>query len=84
MPRFFFHIDGDEDSGGTELESLPTAKCHAVKLAGELICEQSDSFWDTAEWTLAVTDESGLLLFQLQIVGLDSAAISSVRTRGQA
>jgi hypothetical protein len=77
VPKFFFHIDGDQDPEGTELESLPVAKCQAVQMAGELICEQADRFWDNAEWTMMVTDETGLSLFQLHIVGIEAAAISA-------
>ena len=81
MPRFHFHLDGDPDEHGIELQDVATAKCEAVQYAGRHICDQADRFWDKAEWTLTVTDEKGLTLFQLHIIGTETAAIRSVTQR---
>jgi hypothetical protein len=75
MPRYYFHTDDLRDPEGSELESLVVAKCEAVKLAGRIICDASDTFWNNAEWSMTVTDEKGLTLFQLQIVGTDAPSI---------
>ena len=83
MPRFYFHIDDKKDREGTDLESLAVAKCEATKMAGTIVCEEANSFWDKAEWTMTVADDTGLTLFQLCIVGTDAPIISgsqSVRT----
>ena len=77
MPRYFFHIaDGaaKRDAEGSELKDLATAKCEAVKLAGQSICESADRFWENEEWRLTATDEAGLTLFCLHIVGIDAPA----------
>ena len=79
MPRFFFHTDNIRDVDGTELKSVAVAKCEAIKLAGRIICDEASEFWDRAEWTLTVSDDRGLTLFELCIVGTDSAAIPSAR-----
>ena len=75
MPRFHFHLDGDPDDDGIELKDLATAKCEAIQYAGRHICDQADTFWDKAEWSLTVADQTGLVLFQLQIIGTESPAI---------
>ena len=75
MPRFHFHSDGQRDTDGTELDSVKDAKCAAVKMAGQIICEEAGEFWDKAEWTMTVTDDRGLTLFQLQIIGTEAPSI---------
>ena len=75
MPTFHFHTDDQRDHDGTELPSLQAAKCEAVKVAGRVICDEADEFWDKAVWTLTVADDRGLTLFQLQIVGIEAPVI---------
>lgn len=75
MPRFYFHTEDHPDSEGAELSDVGVAKCEAMRLAGQIICEEADSFWDKSQWTMTVADESGLILFQLHIIGTEAAAI---------
>jgi hypothetical protein len=77
MPRFHFHLDDQRDEQGLELAGLAAAKCEALEFAARHICDAANAFWDREEWTLGVTDERGLTLLQLQIVGTQSAATSS-------
>ena len=82
MPRYFFHIeDGSSvhDDEGTELEDLGVAKCEAVKLAGQMICDSAGGFWDKEEWKLTATDERGLTLFCLHFVGIEATAAGDRR-----
>jgi Domain of unknown function (DUF6894) len=78
MPRFYFHI---EDGTTTqvaevvEIDSLAAAKCEAVRFAGQMICDSAGRFWDTEEWKLTATDESGLTLFCLVFIGTDAPVI---------
>ena len=77
MPRFFFHIEYDglaHDDEGTELADLPIAKCEAVKLAGQMICDAAGGFWDKDEWKLSATNEEGMTLFSLHFIGVDAPA----------
>jgi hypothetical protein len=77
MPRYFFHIeDGTilHDDEGTELKDLAVAKCEAIKLAGQMICDSAGGFWDKEEWKLTATDEDGLTLFCLHFVGIEAPA----------
>ncbi|WP_404711193.1 DUF6894 family protein [Sphingomonas sp. MMS24-J13] len=76
MPRFHFNINDSFDHEGTVLASVQAAKCEAVKLAGRVICEEhADSFWLSREWTMSVTDDQNLLLFQLVMLGTEAPAL---------
>ncbi|HEY0131116.1 MAG TPA: hypothetical protein VGB57_06905 [Allosphingosinicella sp.] len=82
MPRYFFHIDDGiavHDEEGTELEDVAVAKCEAVKLAGQMICESAGTFWNRQEWKLTASDEIGLTLFCLHFVGVEAPASMSRR-----
>jgi hypothetical protein len=84
MPRFHFHTSGVKDDDGHILPSLEVAKCEAVKLAGRIICDDAESFWGQGEWAMTVSDEVGLTLFYLQIVGTESPAIEGASSRRSA
>lgn len=75
MPRYYFQVEGPPDDLGAELPDLAAAKCEAVRYAGRLICEEADKFWDTADFTMTVTDENGLVLFSLTLSGTEAPAI---------
>ncbi|QGN54634.1 hypothetical protein [Novosphingobium sp. Gsoil 351] len=80
MPLFYFHIDGEGlDANGCEYDDLATAKCAAVKMAGEILCDESDHFWDRMEWRMTVTDESDLSLFSLTFFATEAASINYTR-----
>ena len=47
MPRYFFHVDNGEfvpDPSGTELPDINAARVEAVRAAGEMINNTSQSF----------------------------------------
>jgi Tfp pilus assembly ATPase PilU len=78
VPRYFFHADDgtpDRDEEGTELDDLAAAKCHAVKYASDLICDGTTDFWGNMDWRMSVSDQTGLTLFDLHIVGTEAAAV---------
>lgn len=78
MPRFYFHItDQPPDGEGQEFTTVAEAKCEAVRYAGELICDSASTFWQSGEFTMTVTDDKGLTLFTLQLIGIDSPAMRS-------
>jgi hypothetical protein len=84
MPTFHFHLDDQRDRQGLELPDLAGAKCEALEFAARHICDAANAFWDREDWTLTVTNERGLTLLQLQIVGTQSAATSSKVARHKA
>lgn len=81
MPQFHFHLDDVRYEEGRELPDLAAAKCKALELAARHICDAANAFWDREEWTLSVTDERGLTLMQLHIVGTQSAALAPKAAR---
>lgn len=82
MARFYFNVEdgGIADAVGMELSSLAAAKCEAVRCAGLLICDHAGEFWNSGDWTMTVTNEKGLSLFSLQLVGTDSPSIRALAT----
>ncbi len=77
MPSYHFEVEGrvdDGDSKVVEYSDLVEAKREALKLAGTLIADASETFWDNPEWMLIVRDDAGLTLFQLQVLGADGPA----------
>lgn len=79
MPRYHFNLDDCQDEQGLVLADLAAAKCEALEFAARHICDAANMFWDREEWLLTVTDEVGLSIFQLNIVGTQSAAVSAKR-----
>jgi len=75
MPTFYFSVCGERDDHGYELPSLAAAKCEAVRYAGKLICDSADRFWDSADLTMEVSDETELVLFRLSFCGVDAPVI---------
>lgn len=68
MPRYYFHVHdgvGTPDYDGIDLPDLGAAKRLAVFHAGEMMRDDPNAFWDGAEWTMKVTDETGLPLITL-------------------
>ena len=84
MPRFHFNTNEMNDAEGHDFPSIAVAKCEAMKLAARIICEEVHDFWQRAEWTLTVTDENGLMMFQLQVIGTESPAIWAGSSRRSA
>ena len=80
MPRFFIHTNnpadaGTQDNEGMEFASVQDAKAQAVVYAGRLLSEAGEKFWDRADFELTVTDEKGLILFTMRMVGTEAPAI---------
>lgn len=73
MPRYYFHVmDGvsHPDTEGIELSDLKAAQIEAVRFSAQSLSETADTFWETEEWKLNVTDGGGLVLFCVQITGM--------------
>jgi hypothetical protein len=69
MPRYFFHvIDGRSiiDNEGSELAGLKEARIEAIHLAGSILREEGDKFWNGEEWHMNVTDASGQSVLKLR------------------
>lgn len=42
---------------------------------GGLLCDVAEHFWDDADFELTVTDDNGLILFTMRVVGTEAPAI---------
>ena len=81
MPRYFFHrTDGgfDPDTEGTDLPSLDAARIEAVQFAAGSVKDHPDYVWDGKDFRIEVTNESGLLLLTIVILGIDAPAVRGV------
>jgi hypothetical protein len=82
MPRFHFHLTSARenlDKEGTVLTSMPMARCHAVKMIADVLCGSPESYWEHECYRVTVTDATGLMLFTVEMVSTDSAAVGPKR-----
>ena len=79
MPRFVIQTDGASERMELDLPTVAEAKCEAARYAGSLLCDRAGDYWDGRDFSIRVSDESGLTLFTLQIVGIDAPAIQHPR-----
>ena len=82
MARFYFHTNHPaeliiQDDEGVDFPTVHDAKCAAVKYAGQLLADVAEHFWDEANFDLTVTDENGLILFSMRVLGIEAPAIRS-------
>ena len=82
MPRFYFHTNHPaersvQDDVAMEFPSIHAAKCEAVVYAGQLLRDVGEHFWDTADFELTVTNDKGLILFSMRVVGIEAPAVRS-------
>jgi hypothetical protein len=80
VPRFYFHTNHPservaQDDEGFEFASIHEAKCEAVKSAGQLLADAAEHFWDDGDFELTVTDDKGLVLFAMRVVGIEAPAV---------
>jgi hypothetical protein len=69
MSRYFFNVrDGTEylDRVGTELAGPDAARAEAVRTAGAILKDLGSEFWNSGEWIMRVTDESGAAVCTLR------------------
>ena len=84
MARYFFHLSGAleiRDREGSELPDLDAAKCEAVQLIAQTLCDQPRSFWDADHYRVTATDDQGLVLFTVEMIATLSAAVTADRPR---
>lgn len=80
LPRYFFNVhDGHDivDTEGTELADCQTARREAVQFACGVLKDTCDTLKFGEEWRMEVTDERGLILFELDFCLTEAAAVRS-------
>ena len=78
MPRYFFNVhDGRVllDTDGTELPGIEAAHREAVQLAGRLLVDQPNEFWNGEDWRVEVMNENQLLMFVLNFTATMAPAV---------
>ena len=84
MARFYFHTNHPserdiQDDEGFDFPSIQEAKAQAVVYAGQLLCDVREHFWDTGDFELTVSDENGLILFSMRMIGIEAPAIRNFK-----
>ena len=82
MPRFFFHRTNgafDSDDEGTELCDLATARAEAIRFAAETVRDDPQQVWAGDVFRVEVSDEEGMLLCTVIILGLNAPASLGLR-----
>jgi len=74
MKRYHFKADGQADPKGARLADLPAVKCEAAKVAAGLLAAAADDAWRGREWTVTVTDDRGVKVLELRVVGSEMPA----------
>ncbi len=69
MKRYHFKTDEQSDVKGMELADLAAVKCEAAKVAGSIVCAAADDAWQRREWAVTVTDDFGVKVLELRILG---------------
>jgi hypothetical protein len=81
MARFFFHTQTGTrftDNDGTELDGPVAARRQAIETCGQMMREAPEGFWGSRPWSVTVTDEAGLVLWEIYIDGQASAATAAM------
>jgi hypothetical protein len=58
----------------SSVKASPRARAQAASLAGQVLLEGSGRFWDGQPWSVQVTDERGLTLFELHLSATSAPA----------
>ena len=85
MARYFFHTeDGDShiDRDGLELPDHRDAQLEALRTMGQLLKDSADHVLSGQGFKLIVTDETGLILFVLDLSAITAPALSRSRRQG--
>lgn len=63
-----------------ELADTDEARVEAAKRVGLFLHAHAGSLWVDEEWQMDVTDDTGLILFVINISAMKSAAVSQSKT----
>ena len=81
MPKYYFHLENSAcpvpDTEGRELDNLDAAKCHAVTVVADALCEHPKGFWETDTYQITATDSDGLNLFMICMMSVMAPAIAT-------
>lgn len=59
---------------GAELADSTAARVEAAKRIGDLLHEHAGQIWVDQDWQIDVTDQTGLILYVIQVAAMNSSA----------
>jgi hypothetical protein len=77
LARYHFQVRTESHVALAEtadLQGAQEARVEAARRIGALLDEHAHQLWADEDWRMDVTDETGLILFTIQVSALDSAA----------
>ena len=77
MPRYYFHHQSHvrtTDKTGLEFDTPEEARHQAIRSAGELLRDAAEPFWGSRPYSVSVTDEAGLIMWEIYMDGVNAAA----------
>jgi hypothetical protein len=69
------------DTLGTECLTLDAARIEAVRRIGRLLAEEAARFWTGDDWTMDVTDPTGLTMFSLRFMATNAPVAETAKPR---
>lgn len=77
MPFFNFEVRTESHvmlTEGAELANQDAARNEAARRIGELLTDHASRIWTDQVWQMDVTNESGLILYVIQVSAMKTAA----------
>jgi uncharacterized glyoxalase superfamily protein PhnB len=77
MPRFYFHMQTDTrhtDVDGADYDTYAEARKAAIQTCGQMMQDAPETFWGSRLWSVTVTDDAGLIMWEIQLDGQSTAA----------
>jgi hypothetical protein len=81
MRRYYFHTQTTSrstDNEGMEFATPAQARCQAIATCGEMMRDAPEGFWLSRPWSVVVTDDVGLVLWEIYVDGTASVAAPSL------
>ncbi|MFN7128387.1 MAG: DUF6894 family protein [Brevundimonas sp.] len=76
MPHFYFHTENGDcirDDQGEDLADVDAAREEAVAVLGEILRYRGAAFWETASFSVIVTDADGRTVVSVTAKASDAA-----------
>lgn len=76
MPHFYFHTENGDcirDDQGEDLPDIDAAREEAVTVLGEILRYRGAAFWETASFSVIVTDADGRTVVSVTATASDAA-----------
>ena len=86
MPRYHIQLRTEshvQEALQVDRDDLTALRIELARFVGELLKDHAEQIWVDEDWRVDVTDESGLILYVMQITASDSAATLGYRPRKQ-